>query len=132
MRNINFSVQNEQSCQKIPNCSNIKLIMTNLPKFQRKLVYLISPRSFKLFSEHSLHLKQQDFDVQQMRIDITSNKDSLYRSFRIIAPGEYKDILMCPKVWPVGVKVREYKSRSYGRNHNNAGQNTYGGGRFKQ
>ena len=78
------------------------------------------------------HLKQQDFDVQQMRIDITSNKDSLYRCFRIIAPGEYKDILMCPKVWPVGVKVREYKSRSYGRNHNNAGHNTYGGGRFKQ
>ena len=27
--------------------------MTNLPKFQRKLVHLISPRSFKLFSEHS-------------------------------------------------------------------------------
>ena len=66
-----------------------------------------------------------------MRIDITSNKDSLYRSFRIIAPGEYKDILMCPEVWPVGVKVREYKSRSYGRNHNNAGHNTCGGGRFK-
>ena len=52
-RNSNFSVQNEQNCKKIPNCSNLKLIMTNLPKFQRKLVYLISPRSFKLFSEHS-------------------------------------------------------------------------------
>ena len=32
-RNSNFSVQNEQSCQKIPNCSNFKLITTNLPKF---------------------------------------------------------------------------------------------------
>ena len=52
-RNSNFSVQNEQSCQEIPNCSNFKLIMTNLPKFQRKLVYLISLRSFKLLSEHS-------------------------------------------------------------------------------
>ena len=52
-RNSNFSVQNEQSCQKIPNCSHFKLIMPNLPNFQRKLVYLISPGSFKLFSEHS-------------------------------------------------------------------------------
>ena len=40
-------------------------------------------------SDVKTHLKQQDFDVQQMRIDITSIKDSLYRSFRIIAPGEY-------------------------------------------
>ena len=35
-RNSNFSVQNEQSCQEIPtnsNCSNFKLIMTNLPNF---------------------------------------------------------------------------------------------------
>ena len=46
------------------------------------------------------HLKQQDIDVQQMRIDITSNKNSLYRSFRIIAPGKYKEFLMCPEVWP--------------------------------
>ena len=52
-RNSNFSVQNEQSCQEIPNCSNFKLIMTSLPKFQRKLVYLLSPRSFKLFSVNS-------------------------------------------------------------------------------
>ena len=52
-RNSNFSVQNEQSCQEIPNCSNFKLIVINLPKFQRTLVFLIFPRSFKLFSEHS-------------------------------------------------------------------------------
>ena len=52
-RNSNFSVQNKQSCQEILNCSNFRLIITNLPKFQRKLVYLISPMSFKLFSEHS-------------------------------------------------------------------------------
>ena len=49
----NFNVQNGESCQEIPNCSNFKLIVINLPKFQRKLVYLISPSSFKLFSEHS-------------------------------------------------------------------------------
>ena len=48
-RNSNFSVQTKQSCQEISICGNFKLIMTNLPKFQRKLVYLISPRSFKLF-----------------------------------------------------------------------------------
>ena len=35
-RSGNFSVQNEQRCQEIPNCSNFKLVMTNLPKFQRK------------------------------------------------------------------------------------------------
>ena len=94
-------------------------------------IFVFHVASDSTIGDVKAHLKQQDFDVQQMRIDITSNKDSLYRSFRIIAPGEYKDILMCPEVWPVGVKVREYKSRSYGFNHNNAGHNTYGGGRFK-
>ena len=77
------------------------------------------------------HLKQQDIDVQQMRIDITSNKNSLYRSFRIIAPGKYKEFLMCPELWPVGVRVREYESRSYNRKFKGGGQN-YGGGSFKQ
>ena len=56
------------------------------------------------------HLKQQVIPVQQIRIDITSNKDSMYKSFRVIAPGTYKDILMSPEVWPVGVKVTEYES----------------------
>ena len=94
-------------------------------------IFVFHVASDSTIGDVKAHLKQQDFDVQQMRIDITPNKDSLYRSFRIVAPGEYKDIPMCPEVWPVGVKVREYKSRSYGRNHNNAGHNTYGGGRFK-
>ena len=55
-RNSNFSVQNEQNCQDILYCSIFKLIITNLPKFQRKLVYLISAKSFKLLSEHSCQL----------------------------------------------------------------------------
>ena len=61
------------------------------------------------------HLKQQEIPVQQLRIDITSSKDSMYTSFRVIAPGTYKDMLMSPEVWPVGVKVREYESRIPGR-----------------
>ena len=61
------------------------------------------------------HLKQQDIPVLQIRIDVTSNKDSKYKSFRDIAPGTYKDMLMSPEVWPVGVKVREYESRISGR-----------------
>ena len=52
------------------------------------------------------HLKQQEIPVQQIRIDITSNKDSMYKSFRIIALCTYKDMLMSPEVWLVGVKVR--------------------------
>ena len=80
------------------------------------------------------HLKQQEIPVQQIRIDITSNKDSMYKSFRVIAPGTYKDILMSPEVWPVGVKVREYESRISGR-RNTGGKpayGSYGGGRFKK
>ena len=80
------------------------------------------------------HLIQQEIPVQQIRIDITSNKDSMYKSFRVIAPGTYKDILMSPEVWPVGVKVREYESRISGR-RNTGGKTayrSYGGGRFKK
>ena len=49
-RKCNFSVQTSQSCHEISNCKNVLLIMINLPKFERKLVYFIYPRSFKLFS----------------------------------------------------------------------------------
>ena len=43
-----------------------------------------------------------------MRIDGTSNKEATYKSFRIIAPGELRDILLDSEVWPVGVSVRDY------------------------
>ena len=74
------------------------------------------------------HLKQEEITVQQLRIDITSNKDAIYKSFRIIAPGIYKDTLMNPEIWPVGVKVREYAARKPSYKHV-AGKHTYGGGR---
>ena len=54
------------------------------------------------------HLKQQNFNTDSMRIDITSNKAATYNFFRIIAPGELRDILLDSEVWPVGVRVREY------------------------
>ena len=80
-RNSNFSVQNEQSCKKIPNCSNFKLIMTNLPKFQRKLVYLISPRSFKLFSEHSCQVA----DHRAPKLPRTGNSfNSIFFSKKVV------------------------------------------------
>ena len=80
------------------------------------------------------HLKQQEIPVQQIRINITLNKDSMYKSFRVIAPGTYKDMLMSPEVWPVGVKARKYESRISGR-RNTGGKpahGSYGGGRFKK
>ena len=43
-----------------------------------------------------------------MKIDVTSNKEATHKSFRIIAPGELRDILLDPEVWPVGVRVRDY------------------------
>ena len=43
-----------------------------------------------------------------MRIDVTSNKEATYQSFRIIAPGELRDIRLDPEVWPFGVRVRDY------------------------
>ena len=80
------------------------------------------------------HPKEQEISVQKIRIDITSNKYSMYKSFRVIAPGTYKDMLMSPEVWPVGVKVREYESCMPGR-RNTGGKpayGSYGGGRFKK
>ena len=73
------------------------------------------------------HLKQEGITVQQLRINIrTSNKDAIYKSFRIIAPGIYKDTLMNPEIWPVGVKVREYAARKPSYKHV-AGKHIYMG-----
>ena len=63
--------------------------------------------------------------MQQIRIDITSIKDSMYKSFGVTAPGTYKDMLMSPEAWPVGVKFREYESRISGR-RNTGGKPAYG------
>ena len=41
-RNSNFRVQNRQSCQEIPNCSNFKLIMTIYLNFNKIGVFDIS------------------------------------------------------------------------------------------
>ena len=59
-------------------------------------VYHVSKQS--TLRDLKYHLKQQNFNVDSMRIDITSNKEATYKSFRIIAPGELRDILLDPEV----------------------------------
>ena len=56
------------------------------------------------------HLKQQGFDVENMRIDVTSNVAATYKSFRIITSGNLRKSLLDAKVWPVGVWVRDYET----------------------
>ena len=63
------------------------------------------------------HLKQQGFDVENMRIDVTSNVAATYKSFRIITSGNLRKSLLDAKVWPVGVWVRDYETFSQGRLH---------------
>ena len=66
-----------------------------------------------------------------MRIDVTSNKEATYKSFRIIAPVELRVILLDDEVWPVGVRVRDYdisrpnKIRNGPNNHEYRSQNGY-------
>ena len=72
------------------------------------------------------HLKQQGFDVENMRIDVTSNVAATYKSFRIITSGNLRKSLLDAKVWPVGVWVRDYEtfsqSRLHKRSNNQGGQ----------
>ena len=72
------------------------------------------------------HLKQQGFDVENMRIDVTSNLAATYKSFRIITSGNLRKSLLDAKVWPVGVWVRDYEtfsqSRLHKRSNNQGGQ----------
>ena len=49
------------------------------------------------------HLKQQGFDVENMRIDVTSNVAATYKLFRIITSGNLRKSLQDAKVWPDGV-----------------------------
>ena len=54
------------------------------------------------------YLNHNGFDTLRMRIDITSNKEATYKSFRIIASGDLRKSLLDSELWPVGVWVRDY------------------------
>ena len=54
------------------------------------------------------HLQSRGFDPSVMRIDITSDKDAYYKSFRIIAPHHLEEHLLSSDVWPVGIWVKEF------------------------
>ena len=54
------------------------------------------------------HLQSRGFDPSVMRIDITSDKDAYYKSFRIIAPHHLEEHLLSSNVWPVGIWVKEF------------------------
>ena len=71
------------------------------------------------------HLKQQNFNTDSMRIDITSNKAATYKSFRIIAPGELRDILLDSEVWPIGVRVREFDIERLNKIRNGPNKHEY-------
>ena len=61
-----------------------------------------------------------------MRIDITSNKAATYKSFRIIAPGELRDILLIySEVWPIDVRVREYDIARPNKTRNGPNKHEY-------
>ena len=46
-----------------------------------------------------------------MRIDVTSHKDAVNKSFRVIAPDIMKKLLLCSDVWLIGIRVQEYGHR---------------------
>ena len=54
------------------------------------------------------YLNHNSFDTDRMRIDITSNKEATYKSFRITASGDLTKSLLDCELWPVGVWVRDY------------------------
>ena len=54
------------------------------------------------------YLNHNGFDTDRMRIDITSNKETTYKSFRIIASGDLRKSLLDSELWPVGVWVTDY------------------------
>ena len=64
------------------------------------------------------HLIQQGFDVDGMRIYVTSNREAMYKSFRIISSGNLRKALLDPEIWPVGVWVRDYEKLSRNRPRN--------------
>ena len=82
-------------------------------------------------SRFKVLFKAANFNTDSMRIDITSNKEATYKSFRIIVPDILKDMLLVPEVWPVSVRVRDYniarpnKKRSGPNNHGYRFQNSY-------
>ena len=59
------------------------------------------------------------FQISNMRIDVTSHKDAVNKSFCIIALGNMKKLLLCSDVWPIGIRVQEYGHRK-NRTKNNS------------
>ena len=61
-------------------------------------------------SDLKKHLTSRGFEISNMRIDVTSHKDAVNKSFRVIAPDNMKELLLC-SVWPIGIRVQEYGHR---------------------
>ena len=62
-------------------------------------------------SDLKKHLTSRGFEISNMRIDVTSHKDAVNKSFRVIAPDNMKELLLCNDVWPIGIRVQEYGHR---------------------
>ena len=56
-------------------------------------------------------LTSRGFEISNMRIDVTSIKDTMNKSFRVIAPNNMKELLLCSDVWLIGIRVQEYDHR---------------------
>jgi len=54
------------------------------------------------------HLEKKGFNVAHFRIDVTSNSLADFKSFRLISPINSESDLLCPDVWPRGMRVKEF------------------------
>lgn len=54
------------------------------------------------------YLSDNGINTSDIRIDITSHESAEHKSFRIIAPAEFRDKLLTSEFWPVDVRVKEY------------------------
>ena len=64
------------------------------------------------------YLYDNDVNLNDVRIDITSHEDARFKSFRLIAPGSLKEKLLSPDFWSVGICVKVY-SESRQKNRTN-------------
>ena len=61
-----------------------------------------------VYNNNNNNNNNNNIDTSGIRVDVASKEIAEFRSFRMLAPDELREILLQPHLWPEGVRVKDY------------------------